>query len=295
VSNAKILREQRNATARGTRCLLASRVTSISVSIFPEAIRALGGKAEKNASRFRQPPPRSSSLYEGDEGQAARRAGSALTPTRSLVMTVVNRTAQQTADQKLIDGLDKHKAVITALPIEGKTLTPAEAIAIVQARIDASNQSLTTKASAKAAVLSERTERAATKKFVSSLRQVIRSMFGASADILADFGLALPKPRKPSPQKKVTAAAKAKATRTLRHTMGKKQKAAIKATGPLPAGTAANPVAPGNTPEAPVAPQSPAPTNPPSTATAPAASATATPGGGTAPAASPAGTTPTHA
>jgi hypothetical protein len=180
------------------------------------------------------------------------------------------------------------------LPIEGKTLTPAEAIAIVQARIDASHLSLTTKASAKAAVLAERTERAATKKFVSALRQVIRSMF-PSADDLADFGLTLPKPRKANPQKKVTAAAKAKATRTLRHTMGKKQKAAIKATGPLPAGTAANPAAPGNAPEAPVAPPSPVPTNPPSAATAPAAPATAPPGGGTAPAASPAGTTATHA
>jgi hypothetical protein len=210
-------------------------------------------------------------------------------------MTVVNRSAQQSADQKLIDGLNKHKAVITALPIEGKTLTPAETIALVQARIDASSLSLTTKASAKAAVLAERAERASTKKFVSSLRQVIRSMF-TSADDLADFGLTLPKPRKANPQKKVSAAVKAKATRVLRHTMGKKQKAAIKATGPLPAGTAASPAAPGNPPAAPVAPQSPVPTNEPVTATAPAAPAAApTPGGGTAPAASPAGTTAPHA
>src|SRR5262249_49881170 len=156
------------------------------------------------------------------------------------------------------DGLTKHKADITALPIGGKSLTPDEAIAVVQARIDASNEALSTKATAKAAVQAERAERAETRQFVSSLRQVIRSMFGTSADKLADFGLAPPKLRKANPQKKVTAAKLAKATRTLRHTMGKKQKAAIKATRPLPAEAPANPAAEGNSPAAPVTPAAPA-------------------------------------
>jgi hypothetical protein len=183
-------------------------------------------------------------------------------------MTTTNRTTQQTADQKLVDGLNKHKSLITALPIQGKTLTPDQAIAIVQARIDASLKAVTDKATAKAAILAERTERTQTKTFVAALRQVIRSMFGASTDILADFGLVPPKPRKANPQKRVTAAAKAKATRTLRHTMGKKQKAAIKATGPLPATTPAT---------APAAPAEPAaPVNPPAGA-APAAAPAGTP------------------
>lgn len=189
-------------------------------------------------------------------------------------MTTTNRTSELNSDQKLIDGLNKHKAAITGLPIGGQTLTPAQAIAILQARVDASNQSLTAKASAKAAVLAERSERTSTKAFVSSLKQVIRSMF-TSADVLADFGLSLRKPHVVDPQKKVEAAAKAKATRALRHTMGKNQKAAIKATGPLPTGTAAPPAnqptpatAPA-TPVAPVAPAAPAAPATPTTATPP--------------------------
>jgi hypothetical protein len=187
-------------------------------------------------------------------------------------MTTTNRGTLQTADQKLVDGLTKHKALMAALPIGGKNVTPDEAIALVQGRIDATSATLAAKASAKAELLAERAGRTQTKPFVSSLRQVIRSMFGASPDILADFGLTPHKPRKANPQKKVDAAHKAKATRVLRHTMGKKQKAAIKATGPLPSETPTSAPATGNTPAATVTPA-----NPPSTSPAPAASPTPAP------------------
>jgi hypothetical protein len=204
-------------------------------------------------------------------------------------MTTTNRTTLQTGDQRLIDGLTKHKALVTALPIGGKNFTCDEAIAVVQARIDASNATLTSKASAKAELQAERAGRAQTKAFVSSLRQVIRSMFGASPDLLADFGLGPHKSRKANPQKKVDAAKRAKATRVLRHTMGKKQKAAIKATGPLPTATPANEPAAGNAPAAAV--------TAPNAASAGAATPqfpTAAPAGGTAPAASPTATPAPH-
>jgi hypothetical protein len=186
-------------------------------------------------------------------------------------MSTINRTKVQNADQKMVDGLTKHKAVITALAIGGRMLTPDDVIATFQARIDASNEALTTKASATAAVLAERAERARTKRFVSSARQVVRSMFGESVDLLADFGLAPPRPRRIDPQKKVEAAAKSKATRKLRHTMGKKQKAAIKATGPLASGTQAHPTAAGDMPVASAEPVLAAvPTAPTTTASPPA-------------------------
>jgi hypothetical protein len=201
-------------------------------------------------------------------------------------MSTVNRNQLQTADQNMIGGLSKHKATIPSLPIGGKTLTPDEAIQVLQTRIDASNRSLSARASAKAAVLAERSERSQTRQFVSSLRQVVRSMFEGSADVLADFGLALRKPRKVDPQKKVTAAGKAKATRVLRHTMGKKQKAGIKATAPIPTGGPAPAV---NAPAAPAAPA-----NPPPATTAPAAPSVATPPAAPAPAAPSTGTAATH-
>jgi hypothetical protein len=214
-----------------------------------------------------------------------------------------NQTLEQVADQKLIDGLTKHQTLITALPIGGKTLTPSQAIAIVQARIDSSAASATTKASAHAAVVAARAQRAQSKQFVSALRQVIRSMFGTSTDILADFGLVPPKPHVESPATKVEAAAKARATRALRHTMGKVQKAAIKASSPVPVDTTANPPAAGTAPAAPVTPASPGapatpvaptPANQPSNGAASAAPAPAASAGAAAPAATPAGTPAAH-
>jgi hypothetical protein len=39
-------------------------------------------------------------------------------------MPTTKRTAITNADQKLVDGLTKHKAQIAALPIGGKTINP---------------------------------------------------------------------------------------------------------------------------------------------------------------------------
>jgi hypothetical protein len=58
----------------------------------------------------------------------------------------------------------------------------------------------------------------------------VRNQFGNQADVLADFGLALPKARATKLETKVQAVVKGKATRQARHTMGKKQKASVKGT-----------------------------------------------------------------
>jgi hypothetical protein len=58
--------------------------------------------------------------------------------------------------------------------------------------------------------------------------------------VLADFGFTAPKKRTLTPGQKAVAAAKAKATRTAPHTMGKVQKKSVKGTAPAtaPAGDA---------------------------------------------------------
>ena len=164
-----------------------------------------------------------------------------------------NRTDQTVADQNLINGLTKHASSIPSLVIGGTTYTTSEIIAKVQPRITSATTVTTTKATWQAAVKSDDAEQAASQSFVSGLRQAILVAFGGQVDVLADFGLTPRKPRVLTPAQKTAAAAKAKATRAARHTMGKVQKSKVTGTSvtaapgtptPAPAPPAAPVVAP---------------------------------------------------
>ncbi|HEY8089983.1 MAG TPA: hypothetical protein VIF09_19110, partial [Polyangiaceae bacterium] len=93
-------------------------------------------------------------------------------------------------------------------------------------------------------------------------KQALKVIFAGQIEALADFGLKAPKPRTPlTNAQKAAAAAKAKATRALRHTMGSKQKAALTGTAPAPVTTpspepAAAPPAASPAPAVPSAPKS---------------------------------------
>lgn len=174
----------------------------------------------------------------------------AITPSRAKQLAML---------QKLSEGLKKHQQTLSSLVIEGKAFTTPELIAAVQARLDSANAVLSTRATWQNTVKTDRDEQAKTKGFVSGLRQALLVAFAGSIDTLADFGLVGRKPRVISPEKKLAAAQKAKATRAARHTLGKKQKAAIKGTAPQ-AAPATSPSTASPTP-APV-PTSPSPAAP---------------------------------
>jgi hypothetical protein len=145
--------------------------------------------------------------------------------------TKLNKVNQQAADQSLIDGFTKHAPTLTSFLVGGATIKASDVITALQARIAAANTTESTRATWQAAVKANTDERASTKTLVSSARQAVQMMFAGSIETLAEFGL---KPRKartaPTPEQKVVAAAKAKATRAARHTMGTKQKASVKGT-----------------------------------------------------------------
>ncbi len=230
-----------------------------------------------------------------------------------------NRTDEITADQNLIDGLNKHAATITVIVLGGATATTKDIVATLQSRIDSAKAASSTRAAWLAAVQADQAERDRTKTYVSGLKQALLVAFVGQVDTLADFGLTGRKPRVVTPEQKLAAAAKAKATRAARHTLGSKQKAAIKGTvvptapataaAPVPApiptppeAPAPSPVTPAPTQAAPMAPPAapaptpvtPAPTQaaPAPTPAAPAPAQTALPTA-TATATLPAPTTPT--
>jgi hypothetical protein len=139
-----------------------------------------------------------------------------------------NRNDQTTADQTLADGLDEYAAMTPSIVVGGAPMQTRDIAAALQARIVAARAVTSSRATWQAAVQAEREERAKTKALVSVVKQTLLASFAGQVDTLARFGLTPRKPRVVSPDTQVAAAAKAKATRAARHTMGKRQKAEIK-------------------------------------------------------------------
>jgi hypothetical protein len=81
---------------------------------------------------------------------------------------------------------------------------------------------------------SERTLVARVDPMALDLENYLRGLYGTTSTALVDYGLNPRAPRKPTPTTKVGAAQKSAATRKARNTLGKRQKAAIHGTVPVP-------------------------------------------------------------
>jgi hypothetical protein len=153
-----------------------------------------------------------------------------------------SRITQKVADQKLSEGLKKHKTDVVSFAIAGTSPTVDAVLAALDARIAAESAADSARATWQTKVQVARDERSSTRVLVSGVRQALQLKYANEIDTLADFGL---KPRKQpaprTPEQRAEAVAKAKATRAARHTMGSKQKAKIK--GAAPAAPATTPPA----------------------------------------------------
>lgn len=164
--------------------------------------------------------------------------------------------------EKLAAGTQKHLSTLAQVVIGSRTFTPAQvendlqAFAKLRMTVDAA------KAVVKAALQDEKSKAPAMRAFFRAFIEYVRAAFGNSPDVLADFGLAPKKARKPlTAEQLAAAAAKRAATRKARGTRGKKAKLAVKGdvtgvvvtpvtaspSSPQPAPTASNASsAPGN-------------------------------------------------
>jgi hypothetical protein len=137
------------------------------------------------------------------------------------------RATQQSNALALIAGIQKHLAT-TPITVDSTTYTAANVVTMLQSRVTASNAVVAATAAFHAAVQADQDP--VLTAFILKLTQAIRIMYASSPSVLADFGIAPPKPRVVSPETKVLAAAKAKATRKARNTMGSVQKKNVKGT-----------------------------------------------------------------
>jgi len=172
--------------------------------------------------------------------------------------TINKRSDRIAADQAMINGTQKFLAQIATLPVGATNVTPADIVKVFQDRLNAGKAVQTAEAARTAAVKADVDERAKTAAFVQAFRRIVLGMFQEAPDTLAIFGMTAPKARKTTVATKATAAAKNKATRAARGTVGSKKKLAIK--GTVPADTGATP-APA-TPAASVTPTAGAPVTP---------------------------------
>jgi hypothetical protein len=145
-------------------------------------------------------------------------------------MTTTDKTKTLARDAQVIAGIQKHLNSVSALPLGGSTYAPADVVKIVQGRIDATAIANTTKAAWHSNVLAGRKLDTQVTPVVRALRTYVINVYGAASPVLADFGFAAPKATTRTPEEKAAAAAKAKATRAARHTMGKNQKKSVKGT-----------------------------------------------------------------
>jgi hypothetical protein len=134
----------------------------------------------------------------------------------------------------MIEAIHKYlsQPQFATMTVGSQTVKPADIVTILQDRIDAGKAALTADAARTAAVKADRDKRAQSAALLSSFRRMIQGMYTQSPDTLAAFGLKAPRAGKKTVETKATALVKGKATRALRHTLGAKQKKAIKGTAP---------------------------------------------------------------
>ena len=159
--------------------------------------------------------------------------------------------------QQLIAGTKKHFSTASSLAFGNGTFTPVQVETAFQTLIDLRTAVDDAKAATKARIALEDAQAGPLRSQMAAFVAFVKATFGSTPDVLADFGL---KPRKaPTPltlDEKAAAAAKRKATRAARHTMGTKQKKEVKGTiqtiVTAPATPASTPVAPSPVASAPV-------------------------------------------
>ena len=130
--------------------------------------------------------------------------------------------------RSLIAGTNKHLGSTTQVMLAGGSYTAAQITSkldqLVRLRTDVDAAKATT--TAKLAV--EKTDMPALRIFMDALVSFVKAAYGNAPDVLADFGL---HPKVVTPltvEAKAAAAAKRKATRAARNTMGSKQKKSVK-------------------------------------------------------------------
>jgi hypothetical protein len=144
-----------------------------------------------------------------------------------------NATVIDTCNKRL-NALQEHvgngKGTKGTIPMNGEDLKVSDVIAIYQGCLDSRAALAKSRTQVKAALATKTNAEQARVNADKALSAWVITKFGAGSQEALDFGFAPRKVATRTVDSKAKAAAQAKATRTARHTMGKKQKKLIKGT-----------------------------------------------------------------
>lgn len=143
-----------------------------------------------------------------------------------------NRPTQSSRAAVIAAGIQKRLMTRPPFTFAGVDYTAAELAALFQEQIVAANKVAAAKGAWLKAIQEEAAIKAKTANATIGLREQVRQIFHNDPEALADFGFTLRKLTPLTPEAHVIAAAKRRATRAARGTMGPKQRLAI--TGAVP-------------------------------------------------------------
>ncbi len=130
--------------------------------------------------------------------------------------------------QSLESGVQQYMANET-ITLASQTYTGAELLARIEVSVDSATSVQEARAALNDAIAKDRVVRKNEGLFLQGLRRIVAVRYSTSTETLQAFAIRPKKQRRPSTTEELlTAAAKLRATRTERKTMGKRQKAAIK-------------------------------------------------------------------
>ncbi len=143
-----------------------------------------------------------------------------------------NRPTVSARAATIAAGIKKRLMSRPPFTFAGVDYNPAALAALFEEHITAANRVATAKGAWLKAIQEEADLKARTANATRGLREQVRQIFHDDAEALADFGFTVRKVPALSPEAHVIAAAKRKATREARGTMGPKQRLGIKGTPP---------------------------------------------------------------
>jgi hypothetical protein len=131
----------------------------------------------------------------------------------------------------MIAGTTKHLAGGASFSFASRTFAPADVQALLQAFIDLRAAVEAARAALQTKLVEEAAQAPALRDLIAGYAAFVKVSFSQSPDVLADFGLAPKKERAPlTIEQRALANERRNATRAARHTMGSRQKKAVKGT-----------------------------------------------------------------
>ncbi len=133
----------------------------------------------------------------------------------------------------LAGGLARFGASFGPIEVEGKTVTTSALLSLLRAVEERREEQRDALVAARQKLVALEAAVLAAEPWVRNLPTLIKLKFGASNAELVHFGIRPARRKRPSPETQLAASAQGKLTRAERHTMGARQRQAIRSTGQL--------------------------------------------------------------